>query len=513
MNTADALSKAIQHHQAGRLSEAEALYRQILTHDPAIADAIHLLGVIAKQTGHSDDAIELISCAIRLKPDMVDAHSNLGAALREAKKFDAAVAAYRRAIQLNPNHAGSYNNLGNALKDQDKLDESIAAYQRAIELVPDYGEAHSNLGNALKRIGQFDRAVSECRRAVELLPKSAQAHYNLGHAQYATGLVAESIQSYDRAVALDPKLPDAHLNLALSLLQMEDYRRGWEEYEWRWKVHREDRPPEFPKPRWMGEQLNNRTILVHAEQGYGDIIHFARYLPLVHARGGKILLGSHSGVARLLQSIPGIDRIAGSPVNLPPYDVQCPLPGLPFSMHLAGPEDIPWTGPYLKSDPNLKSKFTDAITQAHGKFKVGLIWSGRPDPPGRSIPLSMLAPLANPKIQFYSLQVNQGSAEAQSPPIGMEMIDVTSRITDFADTAALIDQLDLIISIDTAAAQLAGALGKPVWTLLKRIPDWRWLLDRSDSPWYPTMRLFRQQTDGDWQPVISDVAAALQAQL
>jgi tetratricopeptide (TPR) repeat protein len=477
MNPADELNHAIEHHHAGRLREAEAIYRQILATDPSFADARHLLGVLARQTGRNVEAIELISRADRENPDRPEWIYNLGNAYLEAGQFE----------------------------------QAIAAYERAIQLKPDFAEAHSNLGSAFTSIGQLDRALAEYRQTAQLSPQSARAHYKLGNALRSIGEVSASIRCYEQAIALNPGYDEAHYNLSLAYLTSGDYKRGWANYERRWKIcPPENRPPHFSQPRWRGEPLSGRKILIFPEQGYGDVIFFLRYLPLVVSRGGEIIFGCDTALSKLLTGVLGITQLANMSDPHPAFDVQCSAMGLPYAMQLGGPEDVPWNGPYLKSDPEVQQKFHDLLAQGAGKLKVGLVWAGRVIPAGRSLALKQFGPLANPRIQFYSLQVFQGSAEAKNPPPGMNLIDVGPRINDFADLAALIEAMDLIITVDTAAAHLAGAMAKPVWTLLKRAADWRWGLDRNDSPWYPTMKLFRQQKDGDWTTVIDSGAAALQ---
>jgi hypothetical protein len=269
----------------------------------------------------------------------------------------------------------------------------------------------------------------------------------------------------------------------------------------------------FRQPMYDGGDLRGKTILLYGEQGFGDMIHFARYATLVAERGGKVVLACPQKVLRLMRGVKGIGQFVSPLDQLPEFEVHCPLPSLPHVLGRPRPEDVPWRGAYLKSKKENREKFADFVRRAEGKLKVGLVWCGRSAPAGRSIPLRMLGALGDPGVQFYSLQIGEGSEEARRPPDGMNLIDATGRITDFADTAGLIDQMDLVIGIDTAVVQLAGAMGKPVWTMLKRWPDWRWLLDREDSPWYPTMRLFRQKSARDWSNVVDRVAEALRDRL
>jgi len=450
MNLQQVFDLALQHHQAGRLSEAEKLYRQILAQQPEHADALHLLGVIAHQAGRNDIAIGLI----------------------------------RQAIMLRPNFTEAYNNLGKALKDSGQLSEAIAACRQAIALRPDFAEVHNNLGNALRDKGQLDEAIAACRQAI----------------------------------TLNNNLPEPHFDLAFTLLMRGDFQKGWPEYEWRFKGRNLlSSARNFPQPRWDGSPLEDRTLLLYTEQGYGDALQFIRYLPLVARRGGKIIIECQDEFARLFRSIPGTYQIVTRGAPLPAFDLYCPLLSLPlvFGTTL---ENIPTNVPYLYADAQDVQKWRQRLDNdlpIMKSGKVGLVWAGKPLPdPNRSIKLSSLAPLGQvPGVRLVSLQKGAEAAQAKTPPMGWELIDWTQELKDFADTAALIASLDLVITVDTAAAHLAGAMGKPVWTLLPFNSDWRWLLEREDSPWYPTMRLFRQSARGDWDSVIKRVADALKQKM
>jgi len=538
---------ATQHHQAGRLQEAERLYRQVLARQPEHADAMHNLAVIALQVGRNDAAVEMIRRAIVLNPNHSEAHYNLGTALQNKGQLDEAIAAFRQAIALNPNLPEAHNNLGNALKDKEQFDEAIAAYRQAISLSPNFPEAHNNLGVALKDKGQLDEAIAACRRAIALRPNYAEAHYNLGNALKEKGQPDEAIAAYRRAIALNPKLPEAHSNLgnalkdkgqldeatiayrqatalgpnlpeghhnlSLSLLARGEFQQGWEEYEWRWKCKDFPSPARnFVQPQWDGCPLEDRTVLLHTEQGLGDAIQFIRYLPLVAQRGGRIILECQAELQRLFQTIAGSCQIVARGQPLPAFDLHCPLQSLPrvFGTNLA---NIPNIVPYLHADAEDARRWQHRLASHSPNVRVGLAWAGSPthkNDRNRSIKLARLAPLGQaPGVRFFSLQKGEAAAEAKTPPPGMELVDWTEELKDFADTAALIDNLDLVIAVDTAVVHLAGAMGKLVWTLLPFVADWRWLLERQDSPWYPTMRLFRQPRIGDWDSVVTRVVEAL----
>jgi len=589
MTVPQVLELALQHHQAGRLAEAEALYRQILAVDPRHADALHLLGVVAHQAGQNDVAVELIRQAIALKPNYPDACNNLGNALSEKSRLDEAIAAFRQAIALQPNYPEAYSNLGNALRNQGQMEEAIASYHQAIALRPDYSEAYSNLGNALRDQGKLDEAITAYRQAGAFDPNLAGAHYNLGNALRDRGKMGEAIASYRRAIALrpnyseaysnlgnalrdegeleeaivsyrqaiavkpqyaeahcnlgnalreksqleeasaacrqaialKPNLPDAHYSLAHALLVQGDFLRGWEEYEWRWKLKdAASRQRNLTQPRWDGGPLEGRTLLLYAEQGFGDAIQFIRYLPRVAQGGGDLILECPPELQRLFQRMaPGFLVLARGQ-TLPAFDVHCPLLSLPrvFSADLG---NIPQTVPYLYADAAEAAIWRERLSglgtfiyRSGPDLKVGLVWAGNPahkNDRNRSLKPANLAPLAEvPGVQFLSLQKGDTAAETETPPLGMKLVDVAEELKDFADTAALLANLDLVIAVDTAVVHLAGAMGKPVWTLLPFAPDWRWLLDRPDSPWYPTMRLFRQPAIGDWDSVMAGVREHLQ---
>jgi tetratricopeptide (TPR) repeat protein len=538
---------ALQHHQAGRLRQAEQLYRQVLARQPEHLDAIHNLGVIALRVGRNDVAMDLIRRVIVLNPNDPEAYGNLGIALKNKGQLDEAIAAYRQAIALNLNLPEVHNNLGNALKDEGRVDEAIAAYRQAIALNPNLPEAHNNLGNALRNKGQLDEAIAACRRAIALRPNYAEAHYNLGNPLRDKGLIDEAIAAYRQAIrlkpdyaeahsnlgnalkdkgrfdeaiaayrqaiALSPDFSEAHNNLALALLTRGDFQQGWEEYEWRWKCKDFPSPPRnFAQPQWDGCPLEARTLLLHTEQGLGDAIQFIRYLPLVQQRGGRIIIECQGELQRLFQTIAGRCQIVARGQPLPAFDLYCPLLSVPriFGTNLA---NVPHIAPYLHADAEDTRRWQHRLADPSSLVKVGLAWAGNPtqvNDRNRSMKLEMLAPLGQiPGVRFFSLQKGEAAAEAKTPPPGLELIDRTEELKDFADTAALIANLDLVISVDTAVVHLAGAMGKPVWTLLSFVSDWRWLLQRQDSPWYPSMRLFRQPVGGDWDSVITRIVEAL----
>jgi tetratricopeptide (TPR) repeat protein len=545
-----AIQIALKHQHARRLPEAEAIYRQILAHDPKHAQATHYLGLIARQMGRNDVAVDLIRRAISLGASDPEAHNNLGTALADLGKHDEAIEAYRRSIALRPGYASAYSNLGSTLREKGRHVEAIAAYRQAITSRPSMAELHYNLGvascdageveeaiaacrqaialnpglaeaycvlgNALKGRGDRDEAIAAYRQAIQLKPDYAEVYSNLGIALKDQLELKEAIVAYRRAIQLKPDYPESHSNLALALLTQGHWREGWEEYEWRWKCREFPMPARnFSQPQWHGEELGGRTILLHAEQGLGDTIQMIRYVPFVAARGGRVVLECRSELLGLLKELSGVSQAITVGNELPPFDVHCPLMSLPLAFDTRF-ESIPHSIPYLAVDPKRIAYWRDLLAGSQERLDVGLAWAGRKahvNDKNRSISLSRLAPLAAATgIGFHSLQVGVPAWQALSSDPGLNVIDYSDKLTDCAETAALIANLDLVITVDTAVAHLAGAMGKPVWVLLPFVPDWRWMMDREDSPWYPTMRLFRQRIAGQWDEVIERVTKSLARQ-
>jgi tetratricopeptide (TPR) repeat protein len=515
INIDQAIRIASRHHEAGRLHEAEQLYRQILLQQPNHAQAIYQLGLVAHQVGRNDIAIDVIRQAIDIRPDFPEAHYHLGNALYASGQVEASILAYRRSIDLAADFADSHNNLGNALKATGRLEEAAAAYRQAIALRPGLAEAHSNLGDALRDIGQIDAAIAACRAAIALKPDLPEALVNLGNAYRDKGQLGEAVAAYRAAITLKPGDPDAHYNLALALLAEGEYAQGWVEHEWRWKCASFTSPRrQFGRPLWDGRPSSHATLLLHAEQGIGDTIQFIRLLPLAAQRCPKIIIECHPELQRLIKTSAGGCPVVARGQPLPAFDVHCPLLTLPLLLGTTL-HPIPGPAPYLHADAQTAEKWRerragDLPPGATSRLlQVGLAWAGNrlnTNDRNRSMPLSSFAPLAGSQgVRFHSLQRN----EPASPLPGVELTDWTPHLHDFAETAALIANLDLVISVDTAVAHLAGAMGKPVWLLLPFAPDWRWLRDRDDSPWYPSMRLFRQPSPGDWGSVMDQVTCAL----
>ncbi len=470
----DKTKLAFENFQAGRVEAAEALFREAVDEDSENADALWGLGVISYQRGDLSNAEAFVRLSIKLRDGRPLCHHLLGV----------------------------------LLQDKDDPKRAAASFRRAVELDPSLVDAHVGLGGALYQLGERTDAEACFRRALELDPNDAKAHGSLGVALTARCLPEEALLSLDRAAELLPDDADAHWNRALALLLSGNLEEGWREYEWRHK-RPDGTPTKFPKPRWAGEYLDGRTILLHAEQGLGDAILFCRYVPRVAERGGPVLFGVKPPLKRLMSQLEGVS-VLGDGDPLPPYDVHCPLLSLPglFRTRL---ETIPAEIPYLSAEPYAAQAFRQRIGQDES-LKVGLVWAGNPRLPNdhnRSIPLEAFRGLMESGARLFSLQTDKRPGDEDLLASSGDIIDLAPHLDDFADTAVAIEALDLVISADTSVAHLAGALGRPVWLLLPFAPDWRWLLHRGDSPWYPTMRLFRQTEAQSWPEVIAAVAEAL----
>lgn len=512
------LQEAIRQHQSGALEMAADLYRRVLDQQPRNTDALHLLGLVLHQCGDPKAALPLIRQAIRLNGTVAAYHNSLGAVLLACDMTENAAAAFRQAIRLAPGYAEAHNNLGNAAQKLGWLAEAVECYQRAVAARPDYADPYSNLSVALRALGRLREAEAAARQALTLKPDYASAHANLGIILHDQSRYDEALTCYETALSADPGHAEAHVNRAVQLLQLGRLEEAWPDYEWRWQMQGFTTPKRpFAQPAWDGGNLNGRILLLHAEQGLGSAIQFVRYAPGVAANGGRLVLECQRPLARLFRHSLGAPRGPVASVivkgeTLPAFDVHLPLMSLPqrFATSLAS---IPADVPYLAADADAVAAWRERL-KGRPRPRIGLAWAGNPNhlnDRNRSMPARAFIPLINRAAgSFFSLQVGPG-ASAQLKDLPATVVDLTFELADFLDTAALIQALDLVISVDTAVAHLAGALAKPVWLLLPFVPEWRWLLDRDDSPWYPTMRLFRQSAPGDWAGVIERLADALTA--
>jgi hypothetical protein len=419
---------------------------------------------------------------------------------------------YRQILAVEPEHAGAWHFLGVVAYQKGNLEGALQCARRSLEIEPDQANVHNNLGLVLHDLGLFDEAAECFRRALELQPRYATAHYNLGRALREQGKLDETPACYRRALELTPDDLDVRLARSTLHLLVGDFDRGWSEYEWRWRIGISG-ADQFRKPEWRGEPLSGKTVLLHSEQGLGDTLQFIRYAPLVKRLGAVVLAGCQRPLKNLLARSPGIDRLIGDGHELPPFDFYAPLLTLPRTFRTTL-DTIPNCVPYVFADPTLIAEWHEKLADVRG-YRVGINWHGRVgqlESRKRDVPLSCFARLAElPGVRLISLQKgNRAELAGQARSAIVEFRDIDEAHGAFMDTAAIMMNLDLVITSDTSVAHLAGALGVPVWVALPFVPDWRWLLDRSDSPWYPTMRLFRQKSLGDWAGVFEDIRKELQ---
>ena len=527
-----------------RFAEALDSFDRCIALKPDFADAYNNRGISLRALGRHGEAVASYNKAIALQPRYADAYNNRSMALHEMQRFDEALAGYDRALQIQPHHAMAHNNRGNTLMAMRRFDDALASYDRAIQLLPGYAEAHSNRGNALHALKRRSDALESYDKAIALNPQYAEAHNNRGNVLRLPRHLEESLASFDRAIALRPDfaeayanrgkvltsltrfdeasasyaraielMPDfagAHFNTAQFNLLFADFSAGWKNYEWRKSIEIPAGNRSYAKPLLTAlDDARGKTVLVHWEQGLGDTIQFCRYAGLLADHAAKVLFAPQPVLKPLLPSLDS--RIELVDADNPPvgFDAHIPLMSLPglFGTSL---ETIPAKHAYLSADPGLIAAWKEKLPGR--AFKIGICWQGNSDNSEdvfRSFPASLFAPLAQlENVQLISLQTGAG----QTLPSGVQSF-AEEDFAPFAQTAALIANLDLVISADTAIAHLAGALGVPTWVALGHVPEWRWMLDRPDTPWYPSMRLFRQKNHSDWDGVFEDIRAALAERL
>lgn len=482
-------------------------------------------GSVLRELGQFQDAISSFQRAIALNPRIAEAHFECGLALSAVNQHEAALASYGKAIEIKVNYADAHLNRGNIFKDLNKYPEALASYDLAIASNPHYALAYSNRGNVLAELGRIDAALASYDKAIEINPEAADAYCNRGNLLHDLGKMDAALASYDQAIARSPDFAAARQNRAYALLACGDFQRGWVDHEWRWKNQHGSlirAARDFALPPWLGEQpIAGKTILLHSEQGLGDTLQFCRYARLVSDLGATVALEVPRQLARLLAGLDGVAQVVVRGDAFPRFDHHCPLMSLPLAFKTTL-SNLPARIPYITAKAEQALYWKRKLGEKC-KPRVGLVWSGgfRPNYPElwtvnnrRNIPLAKLAVLARPDIDFYTLQKGQ-PAESELAGLksqrwaGPELLDFTELLNDFSDTAALIENLDLVISVDTSVAHLAGALGKPVWIMNRFDGCWRWLLDRVDSPWYPTARLYRQRSPGDWDDVVDRIRGDL----
>ena len=537
---------AILAGQNGRADEAADLLDKAVRVNPRVADVHYNRAVALGELKRHAEALESYDRAIALKDDHVDAHYNRGVTLRELERPAEALASFDRAVALNPTFAEAHNNRGIVLALDQSYEEALRSYEAAVALNADYTEAHNNRGVALMQLGRSTEALAAFERAIALKADYAQAWNNRGLALEDLERAVDAIASYERAIALQPSYPEAlynrgnalrtayrhrdavasyeqalsfepgyaaaHWNLADCLLLLGDFGRGWKEYEWRWKLDRPGAEQRFGQPPWLGESsLEGRTILLHSELGFGDTLLFCRYAKRVASLGAKVVLQIQPQLVSLLAKLDGVTQAMAQGSPPPQFDCHCPLMSLPLAFKTDLPT-IPADIPYLRSDPVRVERWKQRLGEKTRRPRIGLVWSGsrmlRND--RRSMPLAELLRLTGDWAEWLSLQTDVRESDIALLSSRSDLRDVGTALTDFADTAAAIELIDVLVTVDTSIAHVAGGMGKPVWIMLPRSAhDWRWMLDREDSPWYPTARLFRQGADGDWAGVVDRVRAEL----
>jgi tetratricopeptide (TPR) repeat protein len=507
--------KELQHYD-----EALASYARVLAIDPKSAQAHGNCGAVLHELQRFDEALASCDRALALRPDLAELHAIRGNALCGLKRYEEALVSYDRALALRPAIAEVHYNRGNVLHELRRFEEALASHDRALTLRPDYVEAHYNRGNALHLLKRFEEALTSYQRALALRPDHAEAIANRGATLHDLKRYDEALESYERALTLRPDFADAHYNEAICRLLLGDFDRGWKKHEWRWRTAQlKNAKRNFLRPLWLGsEEIEGRTILLHAEQGLGDTIQFCRYVPLLAGRGARVILEVQKPLRELMTTLSGAVQVVSRGDPLPPFDLHCPLLSLPLAM-ATRLETIPSAAPYLAAGESKTGTWQKRLG-ADEKPRIGIVWAGSPrkELPGanridsqRSIAFDQLAPLFQiAECAFYSLQKGDDAVrQLRASSWRHAVVDWTDDLQDFSDTAALMENLDLIVSVDTSVAHLAGALGKPFWLLNRYNTCWRWLADREDSPWYPTARLFRQDSSREWAPVIARAAEAL----
>jgi len=495
-----------------RPAEALASYERAIALKPDYADAYYNRGVALRELDRPAEALESYDRAIALKPDYAEAYNNRGVALGRLQRHVEALESYDRAIALKPDYAEAYNNRGAVLGELDRFAEAVESYDRAIARKPNYANAHNNRGLALAELNRFSEALKSYERAIALKPDYAEAFYNRGNVLRDLHRHRQAIDSYERALALKPDYASAHWNLADCRLLLGDFALGWQEYEWRWKLEQRDNARrDFRQPLWLGEEsLEGRTILLHSELGLGDTLLFCRYATAVASLGGKVILEIQPPLLPLLADLEGVTQAVARGAPLPPFDCHCPLMSLPLAFK-TDLDNIPADIPYIRSNAERVAAWQQRLGKKN-KPRVGVVWSGsmklRND--RRSMTFAQLLPLISEWAEWISLQTEVRESDLALLASRADVRHLGDELKDFADTAGLIELLDLVVTVDTSVAHVAGAMGKPVWILLPFNPhDWRWMLDREDSPWYPTARLFRQPASGDWASVTSRVSEEL----
>jgi tetratricopeptide (TPR) repeat protein len=547
-NLGQALQEAVALQQRGQLREAEKIYSRVLKAVPDQFDALNLLGTIKAQRGQAGEAYRLITAALKVNPRAPDAWVNLGIVLHLLKRDQEALESFDKALALKPGDADALHQRGNALLALGRSQDALVAFDQVVTSMPRHPEARLNRGLALAALGRHQEGVAEYDLVLGVSRANPAAHYNRGISLFSLGRYADAVAAYDSALSIVPDhvkalnnrglalqalnrhdealasysraleirrdYADAHFHQALALLTVGDFGRGFEKYEWRWR--RSGLPAHgrgYGRPLWLGEYpLQRKTILLHGEQGLGDTIQFARYVPLLAQTGARVVLEVQPELKGLLGQIEGAAAVLARGEPLPPFDVHCPLGSLPLALKTE-PATIPADGPYMRADDEHIAKWRPRIDEL-ARPRVAVAWSGNAqhmNDRNRSIPLSRLASLwSAASVRFVGIQRELRGGDAELLAREARVMQIGAELADFTDTAAVLALVDLVITVDTSVAHLAGAMGRPVWILLPFSPDWRWTLAGENSPWYPTARLFRQPALGDWDSVIERVRGELE---
>jgi tetratricopeptide (TPR) repeat protein len=539
----DMVGRGIALFQGGDFVQAKLMFDAVLVLVPRHFDALHLSGIIAAQSGdyarahqsflialgvnpysaqaHANcgvalyelgqfsEALAHYDAAIRIKPDFAQAHSNRGNALKQLQKVTEAIASYNQAIALQPQNAAIFYNRGVALHEAGQLFAAIESYCHALVLEPHNAQTHFNLGDAYHACMQLELALSSYNKAIALVPSYADAHNNQGLVLRDLGHLEEAVISFSKAIAQDSLHADAHLNMGSTLLLNGDFQRGWELYEWRWKTKGTNQIiPNFDKNMWMGSPaLENKTILIHGEQGLGDALQFCRYLTQLKNRGARVLLAVHHSLLALFETLDGVDAFIHKGEALPPFDFHCPLLSLPMALQ-TDMDSIPKSPAYLRADSGKVGQWAERLGPKT-KPRIGVVWSSTSKFKGdaqRSMTFAQFQQALPPSdFQYICLQKEIKESDFPSFSERQDVAFFGDQLHDFSDTAALVENLDLIISTCTSVPHLSGAMGKPTWVLLGHVPDWRWMLHRDDSPWYPSVKLYRQDASWHWGAVVDRV--------
>ena len=505
------MQRLTQLRRTGKWAEAERLNKELLVSHPQEILLLNELGNLLLSQGRPKEAQEWLEKSLRLSADQFIPLSDYATALGLLGRLDASLDAFDRALTLKPDDAATHYNRGLILERQNRPEKALASYDLAIAFDPSLSPAHNNRGNVLKGFNRLEDALECYNRALALDDANADAHSNRGVVLQELGRLEEALASYDTAIARRPGFAMAYKNKAILKLLRGEFEEGWQLFEWRWKADLQGEFRNFAKPLWLGDEpLIKRVLLVQAEQGFGDILQFCRYVPMLKGLVGKIILEAPKPLVSILATLPSDVTVVERGQPLPAFDQYCPLLSLPLAFKTTV-KNIPAKVPYLSVVLGKQSAWRQRLGPKK-KTRIGLAWSGKEQyihDTKRSIPLERLKPLLKLPLEFHSLQKDYRPKEETLLSGFPQIQNHKSELGDFSDTAALVSEMDLVVSADTSVAHLAGALNKPFWVMLPFVPNYRWLLDRPDSPWYPSATLFRQPALGDWEAVIRQVVSRL----